>query len=223
METKNLDDLKPNPKNPRRVSKHDAAALRKSIQDFGDLSGIVFNLTTQQLVGGHVRTETFKNLPGKKEVVITQRYDEPDKYGTVAYGWIVYDKQFFSYREVQWPLEREVAANIAANRIEGEWNNDLLAEQTYMLKNEFPDLLASTGQTDIEVSDLLDLVGGNGDTPPASPDQLGTLRFKLDPSQAEVVRSALYKSRTSNRLQAGSEDAEALFLICRDYLDTEEA
>ncbi len=159
METRNLDDLHGNKKNPRQISKHDFEALQKSIVEFGDLSGIVFNRTTNRLVGGHQRTQAFKRLQGDKKVVITQTFTEPNKVGTVAVGYVTLDTEFYGYREVAWDEAREMAANIAANRISGEWDIDLLAEANYFLHENNPDLLALTGQTEDEISRLLDSVG----------------------------------------------------------------
>jgi DNA modification methylase len=159
VETKKLDELIGNKKNPRTMSKHDADALKKSINEFGDLSGIVFNVQTNQLVGGHQRIETFKRLTGERNVVITQRFETANRVGTVAVGYITYNGEFYGYREVDWPLDRETAANIAANRIQGEFDLDLLAEMDWWLKENNPDMLALTGQTDEEISRLLDAAG----------------------------------------------------------------
>jgi DNA modification methylase len=160
-----LDDLKANPKNPRTISKADYAALKKSIEKFGDLSGIVFNITTGQLVGGHQRTQAFLEVGGNKKIIYAWNTpDNPNNVGTVAYGHVDIAGEHFTYREVKWPLEREMAANIAANRIQGNWDMDLLAEANFMLHEEFPDLLELTGQTPDEINNLLDAVGANGDS-----------------------------------------------------------
>jgi hypothetical protein len=52
-------DLKPAGYNPRKISKEKLAALKKSLEEFGDLSGIVYNSRTRTLIGGHQR---IKNL-----------------------------------------------------------------------------------------------------------------------------------------------------------------
>lgn len=161
MEEIELDQLLGNPKNPRTMSKHDAAALDTSIKEFGDLAGIVFNRQTKQLVGGHQRIEIFKRMKGDKKVVITQRFDAPDKVGTTALGYLIHDGKQYAFREVDWPLDRETAANIAANRIQGEFDLALLAEMDWWLKENAPDMLVLTGQTDDEISRLLDSVGGD--------------------------------------------------------------
>ena len=47
---RSIEDLKPASYNPRRISDRAARALAKSIGDFGDLSGIVWNKRTGNLV-----------------------------------------------------------------------------------------------------------------------------------------------------------------------------
>ncbi len=54
-----LSQLKSNPKNPRRVTDKKLDMLKKALFEFGDLSGIVFNRKTGQLVGGHQRVKIF--------------------------------------------------------------------------------------------------------------------------------------------------------------------
>lgn len=117
-----LDDLAPNPKNPRKKwgSDKERQKFLQSLQTFGDLSGIVFNKTTGQIVGGHKRVDEFK--AGHSELKITEKLDKPDKVGTVAYGHVVMpDGTRFAYREVAWPSAKESAANLAANRWGAEW------------------------------------------------------------------------------------------------------
>src|SRR5436853_352297 len=75
MDTKDLNDLKGNPKNPRTISKHDFEALKKSILKFGDLSGVIFNKRTGHLAGGHQRIEAFKALTGQTEDEIGKLLD----------------------------------------------------------------------------------------------------------------------------------------------------
>ena len=171
METRQLEELKPNPQNPRAMSRADAIALADSIKEFGDLSSIVFNIRTGQLVGGHMRKASFENMPGEKQVVITERYAQPNQVGTVAIGYVIYNNERYGYREVDWPLERETAANKASNKITGDWNDDLLAETTYMLNEQAPDLLALTGQSEKEIERLLKSVSGDEEPEPDETNQ----------------------------------------------------
>src|SRR5262245_21668231 len=114
-----LADLVPNTKNPRKPwAPEQLDAFRKSLTKFGDLGGIVRNLTTNQLIGGHKRIEAFQAGTDVKIVATPQ---PADPQGTVAHGYVVVDGARFAYREVQWSIEDETAANLAANRWAAEW------------------------------------------------------------------------------------------------------
>ena len=92
--------------------------LATALAEFGDLGGIVFNVQTQQLVGGHQRTSVFNRF--RPEVVITDRFDPATDVGTVALGYLeTQEGERFAYREVSWPMHKEMAANIAANKSAG--------------------------------------------------------------------------------------------------------
>jgi DNA modification methylase len=115
----------PNPKNPRRMTDARLKMLKASLDEFGDLSGIIFNRRSSQLVGGHQRT---KVLPPEAKVVITKRFSKPTRVGTVATGYVSIGRERFNYREVDWPEAKEKAANIAANKHSGEWDTPQLTE-----------------------------------------------------------------------------------------------
>lgn len=169
MDTRPIDELNENPKNPRTMSDHSGNALATSMKEFGDMSGIVFNVRTKHLVGGHQRIKVLNRLlKGKKEVVITNNFAEPDHVGTVALGYVAYDNRQFAYREVDWDEGRELAANVAANRISGEFNIDMLAQVNYELSQleNGSGLLELTGQTNDEINKLLDMVGVGGEADP---------------------------------------------------------
>lgn len=120
-----LSDLTPNPANPRRISPERFGMLKASLEEFGDLSGIVYNRETYQLVGGHQRA---KALPPDAKITITRKYETPTKTGTVAEGYVEIGSERMAYREVKWDLLREKAANIAANKHGGEWELGGLTE-----------------------------------------------------------------------------------------------
>lgn len=124
----NIEDLKPNPKNPRKVSAEKLKQLEKALFTFGDISGIVFNQNTGQLIGGHQRIQLFKKWKGKGDVdiQIVSRYKKPTMTGTMAEGYISLGGERFSYREVYWDIGKEKAANIAANKNAGDWDDELL-------------------------------------------------------------------------------------------------
>lgn len=164
----NLEQLAPAPYNPRRMGNHDAKALLDSIGKFGDMSGVVYNRRSGQLVGGHQRTEAYKLKGGVIE--ITEQLDEPNDVGTVARGYITIGTEKFAYRVVDWDETKERLANVAANRIQGEWDDDKLAELIYSLKDNAD--LPDTGFTINEITEILATVMDVGQddadlTPPA--------------------------------------------------------
>lgn len=111
--------------NPRTITKQELDRLKKAINEFGDLSGIIKNIRTGRLVGGHQR---IKIIPKDAEIKITERNSEPSRTGTVAHGYIVIDGEKYTYREVDWDEQREKAANIAANAHGGDWDEEKLGE-----------------------------------------------------------------------------------------------
>lgn len=227
-ELKDLQDLKPNPRNPRRISREDFAALQASIKRFGDLSCVVFNVRTQQLVGGHQRIEAIKANPQNKRVQILERYATPNQQGTVAIGKIWLDNEDYKYREVDWDEGTEKAANIAANRIQGEFDLDLLGQMDYELSQleNGTELLELTGQSDSEIKKLMKSVGV--EEAPAEPEkpenetETNKLEFALTAEQREVVEEALNNLKATRDMAAeknSSLNGNALYYMARDYLD----
>ena len=120
-----LKDLKENPLNPRKISESRLKMLEKSLIEFGDLSGIVWNRKTGRLVGAHQR---LKVLPEDSEVRIIKEFPGATKSGTVAVGEVAVGGESFNIRIVDWGEERELAAMIAANKHGGTWDFGLLSE-----------------------------------------------------------------------------------------------
>jgi DNA modification methylase len=119
LNIKSTDDLNPAEYNPRTITVDAITGLRNSIGTTGDLSGIVVNVRTGNLVSGHQR---LKAIP--KGCQITKK-KAPDKTGTVAVGVIkLPNGSTLSYREVDWAINKEKAANITANNpnIQGNWD-----------------------------------------------------------------------------------------------------
>lgn len=132
-----ISELKPNPQNPRKITDEKLKMLKKSMEEFGDLSGIFYNRRTGRLGGGHQRV---KVIPNDAEIVITKTYSEPTKVGTTAEGYIEYLGERLNYREVDWDEIREKAANIAANKGAGEWDMKQLTEWIHELDENNIDL-----------------------------------------------------------------------------------
>lgn len=107
------------------------------------------NVRTGNLIGGHQRIKTLD--PTWR---IVKRFTK-DPVGTVAIGYIDTPEQGrLSYREVDWELKREKAANLAANKIQGEWDNEKLASVLTQLV-ELPEFQL-TGFTDQEANLIIE-------------------------------------------------------------------
>jgi hypothetical protein len=111
--------------NPRRITAEKARILKKTLDAFGDLSGIVYNTKLKQLVGGHQRSDVLSQAT----IEITERFPKPTPQGTTAVGWaITQDGEKYAYREVQWNKQQHAAAAIAANKGAGDWDWALLKD-----------------------------------------------------------------------------------------------
>lgn len=102
LEKRKISDLKPNPKNPRRLSKHDAEHLEKSLERFGLIDKPIIN-PDGLIIGGHQRL----SILGKKK-------------GESIDCWV--PDRTLSEKEVE-------ELNIRLNRNTGEWDFDILANQ----------------------------------------------------------------------------------------------
>jgi len=112
-----LHELKHNPDNPRTITDDKLKMLKKSYETHGDLGGVVFNVRSQQLIGGHQTSKVLSQSP----IHIDRRFDKPTKTGTVAEGWIEIAGERLKYREVDVDEPTEKAMNIAANKGAGAW------------------------------------------------------------------------------------------------------
>lgn len=115
----NLSELNPNPRNPRKIEDDALKRLQKTMEKYGDLSGLIYNERTKQLVGGHQRS---KILPKEAIVHIDKTFSPPTDLGTVSEGYVEYKKERFKLRIVNWDEDTEKAACIAANTAAGSWD-----------------------------------------------------------------------------------------------------
>jgi hypothetical protein len=108
---KSIEDLRPSSYNPRKISEAAASGLQKSLGDFGDLSSVVWNQRTGNLVCGHQRVAELRKL-GAQLI---------DGALQIASG------ERFPVRVVDWPVIKEKAANVVANNpaIGGEFTDEL--------------------------------------------------------------------------------------------------
>lgn len=142
-----IKDLTPASYNPRQISESRLAKLESSIDKFGDLSGVVFNLKTRTLVSGHQRLKVLKKY--KTNIQVTKKADDT---GTVGVGEILAKDKTgkivlsVPIRLVSWSDKKtEMAANVAANAHGGDFDTVKLQKVLAKLKK---------GSFDIEVLGL---------------------------------------------------------------------
>ena len=123
-----LQDIHPNPKNPRFLRKERSEWLEDSLNEFGDLSGYVFN-KGGMIISAHHRWE--KINPKVKEVVIRETFKKPLPDGTIERGHFeLNDGTKHDYSVRDWTPEKADRATIRANaQNAGEWDADILANQ----------------------------------------------------------------------------------------------
>lgn len=114
-------------KNPRRITPKQLEQLKANIQELGDLSGIVHDLNTDEIISGNQRSKVIDI--NKCKVVITERYDTPNQQGTVAWGYVIFEGQKLNYRQVRWDERQREKANITANALGGDWDYDILEDK----------------------------------------------------------------------------------------------
>lgn len=137
IESAPIAELRPDPDNPRRMNRHEADSLRRSLTEYGAVEPAVVN-SDGTIIGGHMRVEAAKLL-----------------------GW-----EEFPVVRVDLPEAKAKALNLALNRISGEWDEDKLAELMYGLDQIDHELAALTGFAEGEVQALLDSVSGPMKPPP---------------------------------------------------------
>ena len=133
----------PAPYNPRRITPAAMAGLAQALYIFGDLSGLVLNRRTGNIVCGHQRTEAggidleavrwgepYDCELGEEG----KRFTSHERAGTVLVGGAP-----FAVREVSWPEAFERFANVTANNpeIQGSWD-DKISDLIGQIKTDFP-------------------------------------------------------------------------------------
>lgn len=110
--------LAPDTHNPREITDEAAAGLGNSLNRFGDLSGIVFNRRTGQLVCGHRRMEQIRERYGDQPIEVID-----EELACVR----IDPAHVFTIRLVDWSMAKQRAANVAANsqKIAGTFTDDL--------------------------------------------------------------------------------------------------
>ena len=199
-----LKDLTAAPYNPRSISPEADRGLDGSMTEFGDISGLWYNIQTGNLGGGHQRK---RHLPAGGK--ITKARSATDKVGTVGYGVIEGKDTEWPVRFVDWPLWKEQAANVAANsrHISGQFTADL-GPIVQDLQSRLPDLTSTLRLGEL-LKDLPGLQGmGSGDGTGGSddPDVIHrTLReqFLVPPFSILDARLGFWQERKRSWLALG--------------------
>ena len=140
--------------NPRKITESEKRILKKGIEEFGDLSGIVYNVKMNCLVGGHQRTSV---IGPDSEVFIEKKYSTPTEKGTVAEGYVLHNGERYSYREVAWDEPKHAAAALMANEAGGDWDWGMLPKIMAELEgNGFADIEL----TGFDLVDVEKILGG---------------------------------------------------------------
>lgn len=136
-----LSELQEAEYNPRTISGQALEGLKYSLEEFGDLSGITFNVRTNRLVSGHQRVRALMEQYGDLQI-------SEGKIST-PHG------ETFNVRYVDWEEIKEKAANIAANSptIQGEFTGGL-AILLDELAIEVPETVTALSLLDIELPEI---------------------------------------------------------------------
>ena len=113
------------PYNPREISEDALNGLETSLRQFGDLSGIVYNHKTQNLICAHQRRKAIERI-GVDRIVWQEEYSTPR--GKEATGYLLAGNgDRFNCRIVNWAEDVEELANVTANNpeIQGEFTGNI--------------------------------------------------------------------------------------------------
>jgi hypothetical protein len=153
-------ELAADARNPRKIKEDAARGLGNSLQRFGDLSGIVWNKRTGELVAGHQRMQQIRNEWGDRPIELVDQANQ-------LYGIRIDADHFFAVRVVNWSVAVQRAANVAANnqKIAGAFTDDVTAfllEVEADLAAEAPGLVDDVLLTELLAAELDVAASGEG-------------------------------------------------------------
>ena len=122
-----IDELRPDPANPRRISTEQLEALTRSLKEYGFVQPVLARREDKTVIGGHQRLLAARRL-GYREVPV-----------------IFLDLT----------LEQARVLNLGLNKISGDWDQELLARLLADLKPVSEIDLALTGFSEDELAKLL--------------------------------------------------------------------
>jgi hypothetical protein len=153
--------------NPRKTDDSRLEKLEHNLEELGDLSGIVHNISTDEIICGNQRSKVMQIDKSKIEILL--KFDEPDEQGTIALGFINHNGKKYNFRQVDWSKEQIDKAAIIANVHAGfwdfealqEWDSSFLKEAGFndwelsMINSQDSDLYSDRNE-EIDVSELDD-------------------------------------------------------------------
>lgn len=174
--------LAPDPVNPRDIGPGALEGLGISIREFGDLSGIVFNVRTKQLVCGHQRVRALADAGAA----------EWRRDGDAA--WVEHPDsgERFAIRLVDWDETRQRMANLVANNPEiGGHYTEAALDQIKSLENEIdfsglmlPELEAKLAR---EFKRAEEQAGADANAPEMKAQYLVMVTCESDRQQAQLL------------------------------------
>ena len=174
-------DLKDAEYNPRSITEASLEGLKFAMEEFGDLSGNVHTKKTGNLDCGHQRMKGLREKHGNKLKMKKQRDTERP--------WVVVTPSGDRYpvRVVDWPIQKEKAANLAANNphTQGAFTSDAIP-MLKALEVDAPELVTNLNLAPLHV-DLVDAFSGevqddgstDEDAVPEPPDKAKTKKGDL--------------------------------------------
>jgi len=169
-------------KNPRQIKDKQFKDLRAWLLELGDLSGIVHDLNSDEVISGNQRMRAIDIA--KCEIVLVDGPHDPDAQGTVAHGYVIWQGAKYNYRQVRWTERQCEKANIVANKAGGTWDFDTLANGFEM------DDLLEWGFEPQELGIGADITMDYEPEESANKG-LKDITFSLTPDQMETVEGAL--------------------------------
>ncbi len=122
-----IDQLRPDPANPRRISKAELEALTRSLKEWGFVQPVLARKEDSTVIGGHQRLLAARRL-GYKTVPVT-------------------------FLDIS--VEQARLLNLALNKISGDWDQELLARMLADLKPVEDIDLSLSGFSEDELAKLL--------------------------------------------------------------------
>ena len=108
--------------NPRKITDKEKALLKEHLEEFGDLSGVVYCINNKAYVGGNQRSTVFDG----STIEIAERFNKPTNNKTTAHGFIIYNGEKYTYREVSFTKKEFKKACVVANSDGGSFDWEIL-------------------------------------------------------------------------------------------------